>query len=140
MNISKIKLAPLHIATLCALLFIAYALHFFIYATNAPRWDDYYDALYFLYLFDHAPGFFNKLDTLLWQYHEHKTIYGRLIYLTCYWLNGRIDFFYLSLVGIMQLLPAAWLLWAIMQLPDNQTTRQPDNQTTRQPDNQTTRY
>ena len=119
----KIKPKPLLIVILCAAVFSAYILTFFIYATNVPRWDDYYDALYFLYLFDHASGFEDKFGALLWRYYEQKTLYARLIYLACYWLNQRLDFFYLSLIGMLQLLPTVGLLWAILQPQNNKTTK-----------------
>lgn len=119
----EIKPKPLLIAILCAAIFSAYILTFFIYATNAPRWDDYYDALYFLYLFDHASGFEDKFGAFLWRYYEQKTLYARLIYLAYYWLNQRLDFFYLSLIGMLQLLPTVGLLWAILQPQNNKTTK-----------------
>jgi hypothetical protein len=109
----RMKKAPLYgaaAASLCILSTLIHAWAFSEIASNIPHRDDYYDSLFFLYLFNNASGWQEKIHIIFWQYHEHLMVYTRLINLAYFYITSRIDFFWLSAIGNLQLPAAAILL------------------------------
>lgn len=100
---------------ICAALVCTYVAMLFRYGMNIPLWDDYYDLLYFFYTYLQADGVGNKFSTLFWQYTEHRNLAGRLIYLGYYYLFGELDFFWMSVVGVVILVTLAWLVGQLLK-------------------------
>jgi len=88
---------------------------FFYYAVNTPFVDDFYDSLYFLHLFHHQTSLIEKLHLLFWQYNEHILTLNKLAYLLQYAVIGRIDYFWLSILGSLQLALTPYLVWLLMK-------------------------
>lgn len=115
-NSRKLNIAS---AAVCAVLAVSYFVVLYRYVTDIPLWDDYYDILYFFKTYLEADGFLDKFSTLLWRYTEHRTLPGRLIYLAYYYTFGQLNFFWMSMAGLVIYLLLAWI---VGQLPQRQQT------------------
>lgn len=98
----------------CAVLAVSYFAVLYRYVTDIPLWDDYYDILYFFKTYLEADGWLDKFSSLLWRYTEHRTLPGRLIYLAYYYAFGQLNFFWMSMAGLVIYLLLAWI---VGQLP-----------------------
>lgn len=110
-------------AVVCAVLAGSYFAILFRYGTDVPLWDDYYDILYFFKTYFEADGWCDKFLALLWRYTEHRTLPGRLIYLGYYYSFGQLNFFWLSMAGLVFFFLLAWI---VGQLPQRQQTSRTD--------------
>lgn len=66
---------------------------------NAPDSDDYVDVLWFFEVFLGAEDILEKLSALFLPIHEHITVISHLIYLTDYFIFGKINFIHYIIVG-----------------------------------------
>lgn len=75
----------------------------FLFVVNIPYWDDYDAILGFTnnYL---ESNFKNKITLIFSQHNEHRIVFNRIITLLNYYLSGKINFRFLTLIGNISLL------------------------------------
>jgi hypothetical protein len=84
----------------------------FRYLGPYPYLDDYHATLGFMDTFVKQPTRFSKFCYILSaQHNQYKLIYMNAITVLQYKLTGHIDFIFLSILGDLQVLALAWLLW-----------------------------
>jgi hypothetical protein len=77
-----------------------------------PVADDYDAILLFLVHLKQLPTRSAKISTILFEQHnEYKLIWGNAVTALQYKLFGHVDFIALSLLGDLQVMLLAWLLW-----------------------------
>lgn len=83
------------------------------YALNLPYWDDYLVQDHLL-LLKHSSGS-QKLAHLFDQHWEHRIVWTRLIFAAFTKLNGSLNYYGLTLIGVSGLLGVLGLLFAVFK-------------------------
>lgn len=81
------------------------------YAINIPYWDDY-KVQDHLQMLISQPSAGQKIGHLFDQHWEHRIVWTRLIFLAFYKLNGHLNYYGLTLIGVSGLLVLAGILFA----------------------------
>ncbi len=81
------------------------------YAVNIPYWDDYLvqDQLQMLV---RQPTWMEQMQHLFDQHWEHRIVWTRLIFLAFYRLNGSLNYYDLTLIGVSGLFILTGILFA----------------------------
>jgi len=85
-------------------------------AVNVPFDDDFESALQFLsnYLYQ-TPTAVGKVRLLFSQFHEHRIVFDRLVFLADYYLDGYLNFRHLTLIGNASIFFIAVLLLLVLR-------------------------
>ena len=81
------------------------------YAVNVPYWDDYLVQNQ-LQMMIHQPTWPERVRHLFDQHWEHRIVWTRLIFLLFYRINGSLNYYGLTLIGVSGLLVLTGLLFA----------------------------
>lgn len=84
-----------------------------MYALNLPFWDDFQVQDHLL-LLKNSPGS-QKLIHLFDQHWEHRIVWMRLVFAFYALVNGSLNYYWLSVIGIIGLLVALGILFAVFR-------------------------
>lgn len=78
----------------------------FVFSINIPYWDDYDSILNFTNNFI-GSDIQNKLNLIFSQHNEHRIAFSRLVTIASYYLIGKINFRFLTILGSLSLIGVA---------------------------------
>jgi hypothetical protein len=84
-----------------------------MYALNLPFWDDFQVQDHLLFLKNSSGS--QKLSHLFDQHWEHRIVWTRLVFAFYAMLNGSLNYYWLTIIGIIGLLIALGTLFAVFR-------------------------
>ncbi|MFC5408207.1 hypothetical protein ACFPMF_02720 [Larkinella bovis] len=84
------------------------------YAIDLPYWDDYIVQNHLISLKSDT-GIFRKVGRLFDQHWEHRIVWTRIVFFLFYKLNGELNYYGLTLIGVSGLFLLLGLLFAVFR-------------------------
>ena len=104
-----------HLAIILATLSAAaYAFFIITLSQNIPIYDDYVDGVPFALSYMEATGLKEQLELIFSQYNQHRIAFNRLLYSLNLEFSGEINFYFITLVGNLNLFVLAFCYYKLV--------------------------